>query len=43
VLEEIEGMAAQAYWEVRLVESMNIAQALYGRMEDSVELWAGIY
>ncbi len=38
-LGSIEDIAAQAHWEVRLVESMNIAQILYDRMEDSVELW----
>jgi CRISPR/Cas system Type II protein with McrA/HNH and RuvC-like nuclease domain len=42
-LGSIEDMAAEAHWEVRLAESMNIAQTLYGRMEDSVELWVGTH
>lgn len=36
----IQAMALDANWEVKLVESMNVAQIIYGRVEDSVALWA---
>jgi len=42
VVSAIEQMATQSQWEVRLVESLNIAQTLYGRLDDGVELWAGL-
>jgi hypothetical protein len=35
-------MAEDSQWEVRLVESLNIAQTLYGRLDVGVELWNGV-
>lgn len=35
----IEEIAEEAQWDVRLSESLNIANTLYGRLDDSVELW----
>jgi 5-methylcytosine-specific restriction endonuclease McrA len=42
VLDAMDKMAAESSWEVRLVESLNIAQTLYGRFDDGVELWRGL-
>jgi len=38
----IEEIAEQTQWEVRLVESLNIAQTLYRRLDGGVELWEGL-
>jgi hypothetical protein len=35
----IDEMAIQSKWEVRLTESLNITQIIYGRVEDCIELW----
>jgi hypothetical protein len=35
-------MAEDSQWEVRLVESLNIAQTLYERLDVGVELWNGV-
>ena len=40
-LSTIDVMAVESQWEVRLVESLNIAQTLYGRLGDGFELWTG--
>lgn len=42
VVNTIEKMAVEFQWDVRLVESLNIASTLYGRLEDGVELWARV-
>lgn len=42
IINTIEEIATQSLWEVRLVESINIAQTLYGRLDGGVELWAGL-
>ena len=38
-LSVIDEMAVAFQWEVRLIESLNIAQTLYGRLGGGVELW----
>jgi 5-methylcytosine-specific restriction endonuclease McrA len=35
----IDQMAVESNWEVRLMESLNIAKTLYGRLDVGVELW----
>jgi 5-methylcytosine-specific restriction endonuclease McrA len=40
VLSTMDKMATESHWEVRLVESLNIAHTLYGRFDDGVELWS---
>lgn len=42
MLGTIEDMATQFQWELRLVESLNIANSLYNRMDGGAELWVGV-
>jgi 5-methylcytosine-specific restriction endonuclease McrA len=39
VIDTIKTIAEGSQWEVRLVESLNIAQTLYRRLDSGVELW----